>query len=89
VLNIAIEGVVREAQPDEFLIDLINRAGGSVPQVCYHPARTCSVHISRCGPATSLRRHDCAGSFQRVRNTLTREGITRSISRGAQRSVVR
>jgi hypothetical protein len=28
VLNIAIEGVLRGAQPDELLIDLINRAGG-------------------------------------------------------------
>jgi NADH dehydrogenase/NADH:ubiquinone oxidoreductase subunit G len=36
VLNIAIDGVVHEAQHDEFLIDLINRAGGSVPHVCYH-----------------------------------------------------
>ena len=32
-----LDGVVREAQPDELLIDLINRAGVSVPHVCYHP----------------------------------------------------
>jgi len=37
VLKVAIDGVVHEAQPDELLIDLINRAGGSVPHVCYHP----------------------------------------------------
>jgi hypothetical protein len=36
VRNIAIDGVVHEAQPGEFLIDLINRAGGSVLHVCYH-----------------------------------------------------
>src|ERR1700675_4377599 len=37
VIKVAIDGVVQEAQPDELLIDLINRAGGSVPHVCYHP----------------------------------------------------
>src|SRR5207245_9979272 len=37
VLKVAIDGVVQEAQPDELLIDLINRIGGSVPPVCYHP----------------------------------------------------
>jgi predicted molibdopterin-dependent oxidoreductase YjgC len=53
VLNIAIDGVVHEAQPDEFLIDLINRAGGSVPHVCYHPqlgpvqtCDTCMVEVN-------------------------------------------
>ena len=37
MVKVAIDGVVREAQPDEILVDLINRTGGSVPQVCYHP----------------------------------------------------
>src|SRR5947209_3000605 len=37
VIKVAIDGVVQEAQPDEFLIDLISRAGGTVPHVCYHP----------------------------------------------------
>ena len=37
MLKVAIDGVVQEAQPDELLIDLINRTGGSVPHVCYHP----------------------------------------------------
>jgi len=37
VLKVAIDGVVQEAQPGELLIDLINRTGGSVPHVCYHP----------------------------------------------------
>jgi predicted molibdopterin-dependent oxidoreductase YjgC len=37
VVKVAIDGVVQEARPNEFLIDLINRAGASVPQVCYHP----------------------------------------------------
>ena len=37
MLKVAIDGVVQEAQPGELLIDLINRTGGSVPHVCYHP----------------------------------------------------
>jgi formate dehydrogenase major subunit len=37
VVKVAIDGVIQEGQPDELLIDLINRKGGSVPHVCYHP----------------------------------------------------
>src|ERR1700686_1450448 len=37
VANLEIDGVSREAQPGELLIALINRIGGSVPHVCYHP----------------------------------------------------
>jgi len=37
VVRVNIDGVVTEAQPNELLIDLINRAGVSVPHVCYHP----------------------------------------------------
>src|SRR6266581_8511947 len=37
VVKVAIDGVIQEGQPDELLIDLINRTGGSVPHVCYHP----------------------------------------------------
>jgi len=37
MVKVAIDGIVHVAQPDELLIDLINRAGGSVPHVCYHP----------------------------------------------------
>src|SRR6266436_7374496 len=52
VLKVAIDGVVQEAQPDELLIDVINRTGGSVPHVCYHPqlgpvqtCATCMVEV--------------------------------------------
>ena len=31
VVKVAIDGVIQEGQPDELLIDLINRKGGSVP----------------------------------------------------------
>ncbi len=37
MVKVNIDGVFREAQPDELLIDVINRTGGSVPHVCYHP----------------------------------------------------
>jgi formate dehydrogenase major subunit len=37
VAKVAIDGVFQNVGPDELLIDLINRAGGSVPHVCYHP----------------------------------------------------
>ena len=33
VVKVNIEGVIGEAQPDELLIDLVNRAGASVPHV--------------------------------------------------------
>jgi formate dehydrogenase major subunit len=53
VVNVAIDGVVQEAQPDELLIDLINRSGVSVPHVCYHPqlgpvqtCDTCMVEVN-------------------------------------------
>jgi len=53
VVKVNIDGVVREAQPDELLIDLTNRAGASVPHVCYHPqlgpVQTCDTSPRRCG----------------------------------------
>ena len=35
--QVAIDGIVQEARPDELLIDLISRTGASIPHVCYHP----------------------------------------------------
>jgi predicted molibdopterin-dependent oxidoreductase YjgC len=59
VAKVAIDGIVQEAQPDEFLIDLINRTGGSVPHVCYHPhlgpvqtCDTCMVEMNRTAHGT-------------------------------------
>jgi len=53
VAKVAIDGVVREAQPDELLIDLIGRTGVAVPHVCYHPqlgpvqtCDTCMVEVN-------------------------------------------
>src|SRR5215471_2740268 len=52
MINITIDGEVREAQPGERLIEVINRAGAKLPQVCYHPqlgpiqtCDTCMVEI--------------------------------------------
>src|SRR6267142_1452585 len=53
VVKVAIDSVVQEGRPDELLIDLINRAGGTVPHVCYHPqlgpvqtCDTCMVEVN-------------------------------------------
>jgi len=52
MLALTIDGLVHEAKADEFLIDVINRNGSKVPQVCYHPqlgpiqtCDTCMVEI--------------------------------------------
>jgi formate dehydrogenase major subunit len=53
VAKVDIDGAVQDVQPDELLIDLINRTGGSVPHVCYHPqlgpvqtCDTCMVEVN-------------------------------------------
>ena len=52
MISVTIDGVVQEAQAGERLIDVVNRTGGKVPQVCYHPqlgpiqtCDTCMVEI--------------------------------------------
>jgi formate dehydrogenase major subunit len=46
-MRVLLDGVAWEAKPDERLVDLINRAGGKLPQVCYHhqlgPIQTCDT----------------------------------------------
>ena len=51
-VRVTIDGQVRVANPDERLIDLINRVGAKIPQVCYHPqlgpiqtCDTCMVEV--------------------------------------------
>ena len=51
--NITIDGSLVEAQPSERLIDVINRAGLKLAQVCYHPqlgpiqtCDTCMVEVN-------------------------------------------
>jgi formate dehydrogenase major subunit len=52
MISVTIDGVVQKAQAGERLIDVVNRTGGEVPQVCYHPqlgpiqtCDTCMVEI--------------------------------------------
>src|SRR5882762_1107212 len=52
MIRVTIDGVVQEAQTGERLIDVVNRTGSKVPQVCYHPqlgpiqtCDTCMVEI--------------------------------------------
>jgi formate dehydrogenase major subunit len=52
VPKVLINSVLRDARPDELLIDVINRTGGDVPHVCYHPqlgpvqtCDTCMVEV--------------------------------------------
>lgn len=50
--SVTIDGVVKEARTGELLVDLINRTGGRLSQVCYHPqlgpiqtCDTCMVEV--------------------------------------------
>src|SRR5438105_4016938 len=52
-VKLTIDGSVTEAKADERLVDLINRVGANLPQVCYHPqlgpiqtCDTCMVEIN-------------------------------------------
>ena len=53
MISLTIDGVVQEATSGERLIDVINRAGAQISQVCYHPqlgpiqtCDTCMVEIN-------------------------------------------
>ena len=37
MVSVLIDDVIQQAQHDELLVDLINRTGGKIPHVCYHP----------------------------------------------------
>src|SRR5712671_4925893 len=50
--SITVDGTVLDVRPGERLIDVINRAGAPLPQVCYHPqlgpiqtCDTCMVEV--------------------------------------------
>jgi formate dehydrogenase major subunit len=71
-MKVAIDGTVQEAKADELLIDLINRTGGSVPHVCYHPqlgpvqtCDTCMVGVN--------------GRLARACETPTTDGIRAAV----------
>lgn len=46
-INVTIDGAVVEAQPMERVLELLNRIGAKIPQVCYHsqlgPIQTCDT----------------------------------------------
>ena len=53
MITVTIDGVVHEASNGERLIDIINRVGIKIAQVCYHPqlgpiqtCDTCMVEIN-------------------------------------------
>jgi formate dehydrogenase major subunit len=37
MISVAVDGKVLEASPEERLLELLNRTGTKIPQVCYHP----------------------------------------------------
>jgi formate dehydrogenase major subunit len=36
-ITVTVDGAVTTAKPEERLVDLLNRTGAKIPQVCYHP----------------------------------------------------
>jgi formate dehydrogenase major subunit len=68
-VNVSIDGVTRDAQNGERLIDVINRVGVPVPHVCYHPQlgpiQTCDTCLVEVG-----------GQLVRACGTTVTEGMT-------------
>ena len=53
VVQLTVDGVVRDARQNEPLVDVITRVGGTIPHVCYHPqlgaiqtCDTCMVEVN-------------------------------------------
>jgi hypothetical protein len=87
VVNVSIDGVVPVARPDEFLIEVINRSGGLVPHVCYHPqlspvqtCDTCLVEANgRLVRACATRPFSFFGLLRRLGNKDTLRGLAAAI----------
>jgi formate dehydrogenase major subunit len=69
MVRLRIDGTVRDAQPDERLVDVIARLGTEIPHVCYHPqlgpiqtCDTCMVEVD--------------GQLVRACATVVAEGMT-------------
>src|SRR5882762_453869 len=52
MVNVTIDDRMQQAEAGELVVDLINRVGGTIPQVCYHPqlgpvqtCDTCMVEV--------------------------------------------
>jgi formate dehydrogenase major subunit len=92
MISVTIDGAVLEAASGERLIDLINRAGVKLPQVCYHPqlgpiqtCDTCMVEINK----AEINKAESGGTLVRACATTVSAGMvvsTRSkIADAAQR----
>ena len=53
MVSVLIDDVIHQVQHDELLVDLINRTGGTIPHVCYHPqlgpiqtCDTCMIEVN-------------------------------------------
>src|ERR1700674_244752 len=84
MISLTIDGVVQEAASGERLIDVINRAGVQISQVCYHPqlgpiqtCDTCMVEIS--GRLVRA----CATPVSAGMNILTKSEIAAAAQREA------
>ena len=53
MVNVAIDGVIQKAEPNELLVDVINRTGATLPHLCYHPqlgpVQTCDTCMVEAG----------------------------------------
>ena len=82
-IRLTIDGVTREADSSESLLEVLNRSGTRIPQVCYHPqlgpiqtCDTCMVEVD--GQLVRA----CA---TRVARTACKFRPTRAAARAAQR----
>ena len=83
-----IDGFVVEAQPGERLIDVINRAGIQVPQVCYHPQlgpiQTCDMYEVRLNQTVGAAMSESDRTTRRTRSETRRPGRATPHSRAAR-----
>jgi len=67
-INVTIDGVATEARSGERLIDVLNRKGDEIPQVCYHdqlgPIQSCDTCLVELG-----------GNLVRACGTIVTEGM--------------
>ena len=84
MITVTIDGVVQEAASGERLIDVINRTGLKISQVCYHPqlgpiqtCDTCMVETN--GQLVRA----CATSVSAGMNVLTKSGKAGAAQREA------
>ena len=81
MIRVTIDGRQLEAQPDELLIDLIERSGVSVPHVCYHPQlgpiQTCDTCMVEVNGQSGARLRHCGLGWDSGHDQV-RQGIRRA-----------